>query len=361
MKIIHTADLHLGSSMAARLSGDKCGGRKMELRDTFRRIADYAGRCGAEAVLLCGDVFDEDIPFASDREFFYHVIESHPDMNFYYLKGNHDSLSTVSDKVVPNLFTFDDGINEYHIGNVAIYGTELAGGKALSAKVSELCFDPSAINIFMLHGHTGAGEGDIRIRELAGKNIDYLALGHVHTFTVGDIDQRGKYIYPGTPEGRGFDETGPKGFVLLDTGDPGCGVAYEFIPFAKRTIFEIPVDVSGAETGENAMDTVMEAVSGISREDMVRVILTGDVVFDTAGPARMLETMLSGEFYFAGVKDRTARKYDTELLAGDRSIRGEFLRTVRDDASVPEETRRNAAVLGLKALDGTLSGYLSER
>lgn len=361
MKIIHTADLHLGSSMGTRLSGDKSGERKMELRDTFRRIADFAVSCGAAAVLLSGDVFDEDIPFTSDKAFFYHTVLNHPSVNFYYLKGNHDSLGTGPDTEIPNLYTFDDSLTEYRIGNVSIYGSELSDEENPGVKLGGLSCDPSRINIVMLHGQVGSGSGDIKVRDFADKNIDYLALGHIHSFAVGEIDSRGKYVYPGTPEGRGFDETGPKGFVLLDTGDSGYGIDYEFIPFAKRTIYEIPVDVSSADTKEAAMDIVMAAVSDISGDNIVRVLLTGDVLFDTGGLPRMLETMLSGDFYFAGVKDKTMQGFDMELLSQDQSIRGEFVRALKDDPDVPEDMRKNATLMGLKALDGTLPAYLAER
>ena len=51
---------------------------------------------------------------------------------------------------------------------------------------------------------------------LKNKNIDYLALGHIHGYKEAPLDGRGKYCYPGCLEGRGFDECGKKGFVLLN-------------------------------------------------------------------------------------------------------------------------------------------------
>ena len=48
-------------------------------------------------------------------------------------------------------------------------------------------------------------------------NIDYLALGHIHSYKCHKLDKRGVYCYSGCLEGRGFDECGDKGFVLLET------------------------------------------------------------------------------------------------------------------------------------------------
>ena len=64
----------------------------------------------------------------------------------------------------------------------------------------------------------------IGIKEATGKNIDYLALGHYHSYSGAVIDERGSAVYSGTPEGRGFDEAGDKGFIMLNVSDKreGC-------------------------------------------------------------------------------------------------------------------------------------------
>ena len=59
----------------------------------------------------------------------------------------------------------------------------------------------------------------INLKQLKNKNIDYLALGHIHTYKQSKLDNRGTYCYSGCLEGRGFDECGEKGFVLLNIED----------------------------------------------------------------------------------------------------------------------------------------------
>ena len=78
---------------------------------------------------------------------------------------------------------------------------------------------------------------------MKNKNIDYLALGHIHSFEKEPLDKRGVYCYSGTLEGRGFDECGDKGFVLLDVNDNK--ITSEFVKFAKRTLHELVYDISG--------------------------------------------------------------------------------------------------------------------
>ena len=75
----------------------------------------------------------------------------------------------------------------------------------------------------------------ISIPRLKGKYIDYLALGHIHTFSKGQIDERGHYAYSGCLDGRGFDELESKGFVLLNCENGK--VESEFIEFSSRALY----------------------------------------------------------------------------------------------------------------------------
>lgn len=59
---------------------------------------------------------------------------------------------------------------------------------------------------------------NLNLNRLRGKGIDYLALGHIHQHREEKLDDRGIYVYSGCLDGRGFDECGEKGFVLVETG-----------------------------------------------------------------------------------------------------------------------------------------------
>ena len=89
-------------------------------------------------------------------------------------------------------------------------------------------------NIVMLHGQDSVRPGEelIALPLLRNKSIRYLALGHIHSYKCEKLDLDGRYCYCGCLEGRGFDECGEKGFVLLDIN--GDRLSSEFIPFAYR-------------------------------------------------------------------------------------------------------------------------------
>ncbi len=83
-----------------------------------------------------------------------------------------------------------------------------------------LSLKENKINIVMLHGQESEYEGKndaeiINLRALKDRYIDYLALGHIHEYKVAALDQRGQYCYSGCLEGRGLNECGEKGIVLL--------------------------------------------------------------------------------------------------------------------------------------------------
>ena len=353
MKFIHTGDLHLGSKMGTRLTPDKAAARKAELRSTFKRMADYASENGCTAVLLCGDVFDENEPLLDDKNYFYHVVSAHPDVYFAYLKGNHDTGDHFSEDAPENLLTFGNDWRYYELGDVRVYGTELPekGARAAAARLST---DSNFVNIVMLHGQIGSSADSIVIQDYAGKGIDYLALGHVHSYSKGQIDMWGEYAYCGTPEGRGFDETGEKGFVLVETDRPGARVETRFVPFAQRTVHEFRVDISGTASKEDALDVCEEAVSGAKNRDLVRLLIEGATRFDTDGLDTALENSLGGRFFALSVKNLSTEEPDYEAFLNEVSLRGEFARKLAADTSLSDADKKRIAALGFKALAGNL-------
>ena len=69
MKIIHTADIHLGSKMDSRYPRELVQKRKEELKNTFLRMVEYAQKNEVKVILLCGDLFDSDTPLKKEKDF----------------------------------------------------------------------------------------------------------------------------------------------------------------------------------------------------------------------------------------------------------------------------------------------------
>lgn len=340
MKIIHSADIHLGAPISG-FPKEISEGRKREVRNTFLRMVDYAKENGVKAILLSGDVFDRDKPFKKDVDFFYGVIESNPDIDFLYLRGNHDNEG--EKREFANLKTFSTEWQSYEYGDVVISGIELVGENSLSL-YSTLSLNARKKNIVMLHGQIG---GEINLVKLRDKNIDYLALGHVHGYADGSVDGRGRYAYSGCLEGRGFDETGVKGFVLLDVQD---ALTYTFKPFSKRCIEEIKLDVSGLQDGYQ-MARLARAQIPFKKENIYRIELVGEIDAQTEEFAADVERALENDCAYLSVKDKTKKKIDYTAYDGDNSLKGEFVRTVLE-SDYTEEEKAQMIAYGLKALVG---------
>ena len=341
MKIIHSADIHLGApinSFPKQVSDE----RKREVRNTFLRMVDFARQQGVAVIMLSGDVFDRDKPYKKDVDFFYGVVEKNPDIDFLYLRGNHDQEGEARD--IPNLKTFSSAWQSYTYGDVVISGIELLPENA-SSLYSTLSLDAKKKNVVMLHGQVA---GDINLVKLRDKNIDYLALGHIHEYSDGEIDGRGRYAYSGCLEGRGFDETGKKGFVLLDTSDK---LSYTFLPFSVRSIERIELDVSGLEEG-GAMARLARKEISFQKENIYRIELVGEVDADVDDFTEDVERYLQGDCAYLSVKNKTKKRIDYTAYDGDNSLKGEFVRTVRESTEYTEEEKAQIIAFGLKALAG---------
>ena len=202
----------------------------------------------------------------------------------------------------------------------------------------------------MLHGQTADAVGKDRVclKRLRGKNIDYLALGHVHKPQEGKLDERGIYAYSGCLEGRGFDETGERGFILLDIGEE---ITHTFVPFSERTIVERDVDVSGVSDAHAASLAVRAAVA-FDKENLYRINLVGEVPADVGQMGEDAEKYLADACFYISVKDRTRRKIDAAAFEKDVSLRGEFVRAVYADEELSEEEKEQILRCGLRALAG---------
>ena len=341
MKIIHCADIHLGAPINS-FPDEVSKERKREVRNTFIRMVQFAKEKGVKVIMLSGDVFDRDKPYKKDVEVFYDIVENNPEIDFLYLRGNHDQEG--ESIALSNLKTFSAAWQSYAYDDVVISGIEIGTENNVSM-YSTLALNEKQKNIVMLHGQIG---GDINLTRLRDKGIDYLALGHIHQYEEGALDNRGRYAYSGCLEGRGFDETGVKGFVLLDVEDK---LSYTFIPFSLRSIEKVELDVSGLQAGSE-MVRLARAQIPFKKENIYRIELVGEVDADVDSFAEDVQKYLETDCAYVSVKDKTTKKMDYTIYEGDNSLKGEFVRTVRERTDYTEEEKAQIIAFGLKALAG---------
>lgn len=362
MKILHCADLHLDSPMRANLDVAKSKERRLELLDTFSRMVSYAKREGVNAILIAGDLFDSSNVSRTAMNAFLRQIDSHADIDFYYLRGNHDALCfPVLEGLPKNLKLFDDEWTEYVLAEndsmrIVLSGVEFNGLNEATIYDS-LSLKADDYNILMLHGQTSEHNmGDkteyINVRRLNNRGVDYLALGHVHSYAREEIDNRGIYCFPGCLEGRGFDECGPHGFVLVDINEETGEWHDCFVPFAKRSLYEVYVDVSGCMSSEEMSERTKMVLEDCdySQDSLIKVILTGKLDVNCEKNTDYILHSISN-YYYVKLCDNTKMEVDFRMYAFDESLKGEFIRNVLASDFTDEE-KGEIIHYGLMALNG---------
>ena len=78
MKILHTADLHIGSPLTSRISPAGARTRRRELLSTFDKLIACAKSERVSAVIIAGDLFDTKSVTKSIKERVWALLNAHP-------------------------------------------------------------------------------------------------------------------------------------------------------------------------------------------------------------------------------------------------------------------------------------------
>ena len=410
MKILHLADLHLGSRMETRLSKEKAELRRQELLYAWQKAVTYAAEHEVGTVLIAGDLFDTEAVSRITIQSFLHMIQKHTGIGFYYLRGNHDQgqVLTLEERLPENLHLFREDWTGYALSEqVMLYGREAGtmvpalspqgrtmrqstaeeaprgeesgenreGAGAEARVLTEETENPFAglrllrekINLVLLHGTllhqhslsvgTGKmqeqGAFQIPLPDPVLYPIEDLALGHIHQRGSGSLSGRGSYCYPGCLEGRGFDEPGEHGFTLLSIDEDRHELRAEQISQSIRQHEIIPVDVSGCENSLEMADRVRSSLLPCRRENLVRVLLRGELPEEAEKNLHFLTESCLSDFFYGEIRDETRIRAEYRKYRYDESLRGEFVRLVEGKEELSEEFRGEILRKGLELLQGS--------
>lgn len=356
MRILHAADLHLDSAFAG-LAEEKAALLRQESRDILRRMVDWANDHAVDVMLLSGDLFDSDRMYSQTARTLAQALARFRG-RIFLSPGNHDFYAPGSG------YDAVDWPENVHIFTSRRPQTVLL--RSLNASVTGAAFTSAEewepfdgasfsggdapIRLGVLHGEVTRGESKYRAippAEIEKTNLTYLALGHVHRCAGVQRAGNTAYAYPGCLPGRGFDETGDKGFLYGEITPEK--VELEFIPFAPRRYQSVTADI----TDRDPADAVRQALDPDCGQDICRVLLTGSRRENFSLSA--LTSELSGLCAALELTDETYPEEDVWARCGEDSLRGLFLQNLRAryDGADEEEKRQllQAARFGLAALD----------
>lgn len=349
MKIIHTSDLHLDSALTTRLDSKKVRERKNELVISFKKTVEYAKNSNTDAIIIAGDLFDSEKAGKRTQKSVLEIIASAPDVSFFYLSGNHErNLISKSGFPLPeNLKLFGEDWTYFRCGDVNIIGRS----ETAPDMFSKIMLNENEKNVIVLHGELRDRSdygGIIGIKDAEELAIDYLALGHYHSYSEVKISRRCTAVYSGTPEGRGFDEAGPCGYVSVKIDQ--SGVSHSFVESAKRTLRIIEANVTDTPSDMALIYKIEHALKDVSHKDLVRICLVGTRELGRYFYTDAIISALRESFYYIEIKDGTHLNITPESFKNDLSLKGEFIRGVLDDTTLDEKEKEAVINLGLSVL-----------
>ena len=359
MKIIHTADLHLDSPFEA-LSPEKARQRRSEQRALLAAIADLARTESADLVLLAGDLLDSENSYYETGEELVNALRS-IDVPVVISPGNHDYYCGRSPyarlKFPQNVYVFrhsgieciDFSKRGFRVFGAAFtdrYSAPLLDGFSVDKK-------HNVVDIMCIHGDVGnenSNYNPISIEQISKSNVDYFALGHVHSASGLQKSGNTYYSYPGCPEGRGFDETGAKSVNIISIDKSGTKLAT--VNVAKRKYEKLVIDVSGM----SPLYAIKMALPDKTVSDVYSIVLKGTADEDI--DVVKLHDALEPYFFALKIKDETRQAFDIWSCSGNDTLRGLFISKLKQmyDASENEEDRKlieQSARWGIAALDNS--------
>ena len=355
VRILHAADLHLDSPFES-LSGEKAVRCRREQRELLRQLAELCEKERVQLVLLAGDLFDSAVNYYETVEALKEFFDS-VSAQVVISPGNHDYCAPGSPWASVR---FGDNVHVFQTPAMRSFDFPELGCRVWGAGFTSSLCPPllgsfraggpeERIELGVIHGELTPGNyNPMTPAQIQNSGLDYLALGHVHSYSGIRHAGRTAYAYPGCPEGRGFDECGEKGVIL---GTVGRGKAdLRFVPLDRRRYEVVRADV----TDRDPLQAALEAAAKIRPQDVVRIELVGE--YPGRLPVEILEKELEQRFFEVQLRPRVTLPHDVWEGMEENSLRGLFLSAMREkyDAAADDAAREQAlraVKYGLAALD----------
>lgn len=365
IRILHTGDIHLDSAFS-RLDSRHAEIRRNELRAAFTSMMLSAKMCGADLMLIAGDLFDSEFVTRETaallcREF---TAFGKP---VFIAPGNHDPALPKSfwyrASLPDNVHIFTKPVLEsvdLEELNLTVYGWGFDSPDLETSPLkNKTVQDKSRLNLLIGHCDLYSDVSTncpVPPNELRAFGADYAALGHIHNPAASNEEP---WCYCGCLEPRGFDETGIKGACLVEV-DKTAGISsvtVKRVRFAKRRYEKGELSVDGA----SSQSDVKEAIENYAKQmrygedTLLSLTLTGTIASGLVIDTETLSDNPSPLFLLE-IIDKTVPDADPAVLEKDVTVRGEVYRQLKPLLESEDSRQRE---VGIRALRYALSA-LSE-
>ena len=347
MKILHSADWHLGAPMT------NLDPRARELiRSILLQIpglmAELCRREGCDLVLLAGDLLEQ----TADRDTVDALKQGLAEcaVPVFIAPGNHDPLGPGSpweEQWPENVHIFGPELESVALPELdaRIWGAGytsmdcpplLEGFRAEGEEKWKLC---------VLHGDPVRPDSPycpVTTAQVEDSGLDLLAMGHIHK---GGTFRAGKTLcaWPGCPQGKGWDETGEKGAILVDLEEE---TSLQAVSFSGPRFHDLDLELEN-----DPMDALKRTLPGGETLDFYRITLKG------TGTPDLQELQAAFPWVpHLQLRDRTVPPIDLWTGAGEDTLEGTFFGMLRSAAMEAEGREREQILLAAKIARRLLEG-----
>ena len=375
IKLLHAADLHLGSPFKGLASEGELPPAFADCTyRAFTRLIDLALAEKVDGVLLAGDLYDQRDRSLRAR---LHLIGElrrldAAGIRSFLVHGNHDPLDADPGGLAlpASVKVFGAGWELVDAGAYCVQGMSFPTTEVKENLATHFGRRGDKPTVGLLHCNLGgrsehSNYAPCALEDLARADLDYWALGHVHTRAQFPLSTRSLAAYPGNLQGRHVNETGERG-ALLVTLDPERVQAPVTRFVALDTIrwhwLEVRIDADASLDAllDRSVAAIRKAAVGVEGH-VVRLELTGRGVlhehFDSAQKrgefASALRLRLVGPVLLESLRDATAGAWELETLIASGGLVSEVALRLRATPGMAELDRLWADA-GLEALDAAM-------
>lgn len=359
MRLLFFADLHLDTAFTWA-SREVAQRRRQNLRDTLSRIVRLAEEIDADALLIAGDLYEQE-RFTPDTQAFLRNTLGSASTAVYIAPGNHDWYGRSS------LYAQVDWPAHVHIFTESSLepvelddGLTLWGSAHCAPANTDGFFDSGfqvgwqGIHLGLFHGSERSAmqwqpEGKVPHAPFTEKQVQESGLHHAFCGHYHVRREERHFTYPGSPDPLTFGDSLKGGAVEVEVhGDGSISRTWHSVRISE--LHNLTVDISGSASMQDVLDAVTGEVAGLS--GCARIILEGEVEPSLELDVALLERDPQGLEALVVRPLDIRYRYDLAQLAHEQTVRGQFVRDVQQASDLGEDERRRILITGLRALDG---------
>jgi DNA repair exonuclease SbcCD nuclease subunit len=352
LRLLHTADVHLGARHADL--GEQAAAQRERQFGAFRATVDLAIAERVDVFLIAGDLFDSNTQPRRSVERVAAELRrlATAKIRTVIIPGTHDvydrsSLYRVHDLPALAGSSPDDDLvtvltpdhPTVHLAacDVDVHGAVFATKRAPISPFAAIHVnreDPAAATwqVGMIHGalaipdRTDGDEVVFTREEIAASGLDYLALGHWHSYQQA-VSGGTTYAYSGAPEPVAISQDGAGNVVLVELETTAGGRTVTATPrTVGRTRFQ-KLDLDAAAIADQP--AMVAQLSALADPDLVLdVRLTGVRPDELDVDLEEVEGQVKGSFLRIRLRDVSQPALTSGVLPSADTIPGAFIRNV---------------------------------